>query len=224
MDSTTTLASTTVATATSTRTPLTRRLILDAALAYIDEHGLAALSMHKLGAILGVKAMSLYNHVTNKDDVYDGVIDLLWSEIETAAPVTDDWRAGARGLAHAIRAAVQRHPNAAPLITSRPFMPTPALRVVHDHIAAAVGSGITKQHAYDVLRTLTTYALGSAFAELSWGMAGTCRPDVSQMLRPGTPDELAAVADVFCGQSDPDAMFELGVELMLRGIDCPTRL
>ena len=210
MDSTTTL----------TRTPLTRRLILDAALAYIDMHGLAALSMHKLGAVLGVKGMSLYNHVASKDDVYDGVIDILWSEVETAAPVIDDWRAGARGLAHAIRAAVARHPNAAPLITSRPFMPTPALRVVRDHIAAAVSSGIAEDRAYDVLRTLTTYALGSAFAELCWGMGGTCRPAVSDMLRPGTPDELAAVADVFCGQSDPDTMFELGVELMLRGIDC----
>lgn len=206
-------------TTTSTRAPLTRQRILATALDYIDTHGLAALSMHKLGAALGVKAMSLYNHVTSKDDLFDGVVDVLWTEVETAAPVTEDWRAGARKLAHAIRAAVARHPNAAPLITSRPFMPTPALRIVRAHLTAAIDCGIAEARAYAVLRTLTTYALGSAFAEVCWGMGGICRPAISDMLRPGTPDELAAVAEVFCGQADPDAMFELGVELMLRGAD-----
>ncbi|MGH3628186.1 MAG: TetR/AcrR family transcriptional regulator C-terminal domain-containing protein, partial [Sciscionella sp.] len=182
--------------------------------------GLAALSMHKLGAVLGVKGMSLYNHVVSKDDLFDGIIDVLWSEVETAAPVIEDWLAGARALAHAIRAAVARHPNAAPLITSRPFIPIPALRLVRDHISAAVGSGVAEERAYAVLRTLTMYALGSAFAEVCWGMGGTCRPTVRHMLRRGTPEELAAVAEVFCGQSDADAMFELGVELMLHGVDC----
>jgi TetR/AcrR family tetracycline transcriptional repressor len=198
--------------------PLTRRRVLDAALDYIDEHGLAELSMHKLGAALGVKGMSLYNHVKSKDDLYDGVIEVLWAQIEEAAPATDDWREGARALANAIRGTVHRHANVAPLIIRRPFIPTPALRVVRDHLAAATDSGIAEERAYAVLRTITTYALGAACADLCWGTNGTCRPTVAQLLRPGTPTDLAAIAEVFCGQADPDTEFELGLDLMLRGI------
>lgn len=202
------------------RTPLSRRRILDAALGYIDEHGLDALSMHKLGAELGVKAMSLYNHVTNKDDVLDGVVELLWSKVERAAPARSDWREGVRSLAHAIRDVVHRHPSAGALITGQQVMPLPALRIVRAHITAATDAGTPEEHAYALLRTVWSYALGSALAEVSWGGGQPgCSPPVSDLLGPGTPDELAAVADVFCGQFDADAQFELGLDLMLRGIE-----
>jgi TetR/AcrR family tetracycline transcriptional repressor len=202
------------------RTPLSRERIVGAALRYIDEHGLDALSMHKLGAELGVKAMSLYNHVTNKDDVLDGVVGLLHSEVEHAAPAKDDWRESVRSYANALRNVVHRHPNAAPLINSQQVMPAPALRVVQTQVAALVCHGIQKQDAYALLRTVTSYALGAAFNEVSWSCgAPGCTPAVSDLLRPGTPDELAVVAEVFCGQYNLDAQFELGLDLMLRGID-----
>ncbi len=211
---------TTASAPTDQRTPLSRRRILDAALRYIDEHGLDALSMHKLGAELGVKGMSLYNHVTNKDDVLDGVVELLWSEVEVAAPVGDGWCEAVRSFAHALRDVVRRHPNAAPLMISQQVMPAPALRIVQAQTAAAVSHGITEAYAHALLRTITSYALGSAYAEVSWGMGGPgCTPSVSDLLRPGLPEDLAGVAQVFCGQSDPDAQFELGLDLMLRGLE-----
>ena len=202
------------------RTALNRELIVRAALHYIDRHGLAALSMHKLGAELGVKAMSLYNHVTNKDDVLDGVVDLLWAEVEDAAPVADDWQGGVSSLAHAMRDMVRRHPNAAPLITSQSFMPVPALRVVRAHVQSLVAHGLPGADAYALLRTVTSYTLGSAFNEVSWGQGDpTCAPAVDDLVRPGTPDDLAAVARIFCGQYDYDAEFRLGLDLMLRGAE-----
>jgi TetR/AcrR family transcriptional regulator, tetracycline repressor protein len=202
---------------------LSRKRILDAALRYIDAHGIDSLSMHKLGAELGVKGMSLYNHVTNKDDILDGVVELLWSEVEGAAPTKSDWREGFRSVARAIRGVAQRHPRATPLIVSQQVMPEPALRLVRTHIAAAIDAGVPTGQAYPLLRTITSYALGAAFAELSWttGRAG-CAPAVSDLLRPGIPDDLARIAEVFCGESDHDAEFELGLDLMLRGIDCQT--
>ena len=202
------------------RTPLSRRRILDAALQYIDTHGADALSMHKLGAELGVRGMSLYYYVASKDDLLDGVVELLWSEVEGAAPVTDDWRDGFRLFAHALRDVVRRHPYAAPLMTSQQVMPVPALRLVETHITAAIEGGAPQAQAYALLRTITSYALGSALAEVSWGIGGPgCAPRVGDLLRPGVPDKLAGVAEVFCGQSDPDAQFELGLDLMLRGIE-----
>ncbi|MPZ88128.1 MAG: TetR family transcriptional regulator, partial [Nitriliruptorales bacterium] len=191
------------------------------ALRYIDTHGLDALSMHKLGAELGVKGMSLYNHVARKDDLLDGVVELLWSEAESAAPATPDWREGLRSFAHALRDVVRRHPNAAALITSQQVMPEPALRAVQAHITSATDRGIPEERAYALLRTITSYALGSALAEVSWGLgAPGCAPAVSDLLRPGVPGELVGVAEVFCGQCDLDAQFELGLDLMLRGIEC----
>jgi TetR/AcrR family tetracycline transcriptional repressor len=204
------------------RTSLNRSRIVERALQFIDENGLDALSMHKLGAALDVKGMSLYHHVANKHDVLDGIVEALWGEIETAAPTHEDWREGVVSLAYAIRDAVRRHPHAASLIFSQQLMPEAALRIVRAHVQALVAAGFDEPRAYDLLRTIWSYAFGSAFAESTWDTAAEgCSVDARRLLRPGTPEALAAVAEVFCGQSDPDAQFELGLDLMLRGIDRP---
>lgn len=205
------------------RAPLTRQRIVRSAVSYIDTHGLGGLSMHKLGAELGVKAMSLYKYVASKDDLLDGVVEQLWVEVESAAPATGDWREGYRSVANALRETVHRHPNAAFLITSHGIMPAQALRCIQAHVTAATGSGVPEAHAYAWLRTITSYALGTAFNEVAWGFGQHgCRPNtVAELLRPDVPPELAEVAEVFCGQCNPDAQFEMGLCLMLRGIDTP---
>lgn len=201
------------------RRTLTRARVVEQALRFIDEYGLDALSMHKLGAALDVKGMSLYHYVANKDDLLDGVVEALWEEVEAAARPVADWREGLRTLAHAVRAAVRRHPNAAPLVYSQQLMPQSALRTVQAHEEALVGAGFAETRAYDALRTIWSYAFGSAMAEVTWNTADPgCAVDVRRLLRAGTSEDLAAVADVFCGRSDADAQFELGVNLMLRGI------
>lgn len=220
---TTTEVSATVTRPATARVPLSRDRIVRAALGYIDEHGLDALSMHKLGAALGVKGMSLYNHVGNKDDVLDGVVELLWTEVEQTAPAGDNWPDGVRSFAHGMHDMVLRHPNAAPLLTSQSFMPQPALRVVQAHTEALVRGGMSRQHAYALLRTITSFTFGSAFNEVTWGgrIEPGCAPNVADLLRPGTPDDLVAIAEVFCGQCDYDVQFRLGLDLMLRGVDHP---
>src|SRR6187402_3882828 len=73
------------------RIPLTRELVLQTALRLADQGGLESLSMRKLGQELGVEAMAVYYHFANKDEVLDGIVDLVWAEIEV--PVAgDDWR------------------------------------------------------------------------------------------------------------------------------------
>lgn len=212
--------STQIAPSLAVRAPLTRRRVVEAALRFIDANGVGALSMHKLGAALEVKGMSLYNHVGNKDDLLDGVVEALWEEVEATAPVHRDWREGLRSFTYAVRDMVRRHPNAASLTFSQRVMPQAALRVVQAHVAALVDAGFGEARAYDVLRTFTSYVLGSALAEVTWDLGpGGCAPVVRDLLPPGTPEDLAGVADVFCGQSDPDAQFTLGLDLMLAGLD-----
>ena len=124
-----------------------------------------------------------------------------------------------RSFACAVRDMVRRHPNAAGLLFSQRVMPQASLRLVQSHVSALIEAGFPEARAYDVLRTFTSYVLGSALAEVTWdlGPAG-CPPQVRDPLRPGTPENLATVADVFCGQSDPEAQFLLGLDLMLRGL------
>jgi AcrR family transcriptional regulator len=90
------------------RTPLNRERVLRAAIALADERGAEELTMRKLAKELGVEAMSLYNHVANKTDLLDGMVDLVFSEIE--APAADgDWKAELRKRAVSTRAALNRH-------------------------------------------------------------------------------------------------------------------
>lgn len=204
------------------RTSLTRGRVVERALRYIDENGLAALSMHKLGAALDVKGMSLYHHIANKDDLLDGVVEALWAEVEEAAPARAAWRQGVESLAHAVRDMVRRHPNAAPLIFSQQSMPEPALRIIRAHVEVLLQAGFDQASAYDLLRTIWSYAFGSALAEITWASADPgCAVDVRQLLRPGTPEGLAVVAEVFCGQSDMDTQFQHGLDLMLHGVNRP---
>lgn len=192
-----------------------------AAVGYIDAHGLGELSMHKLGEELGVKAMSLYKYVANKDDLLDEVVEQLWLEVERDAPATGDWRADYASFASALRDTIRRHPNAAVLITSHGTMPAASLRCIKAHITAATNADVPEARAYAWLRTLTSYALGTAFNEVAWssGQEGCRTQTVAEFLPPGIPADLAEVAEVFCGQADPDAQFHLGLDLMLRGID-----
>src|SRR5260221_13363538 len=94
-----------------TRTPLSRERILETALARADEHGIDELSMRKLGQQLGFEAMSLYNHVANKDDLLDGMLDLVLAEMEP--PALDGGLPAIRASSLSAHAALQRHPWAA---------------------------------------------------------------------------------------------------------------
>ncbi len=97
-----------MATQTEPRLPLSRDRILRAALELADEGGIDALTMRKLGQVLGFEAMSLYNHVANKDDVLRGIIDLVLAETQPPAPV-GDWSAAIRNSAISVHDALTRH-------------------------------------------------------------------------------------------------------------------
>ncbi len=103
------------------RAPLSRQRVADGALALIDQHGFEGLSMRKLGAALGVEAMSLYNHVSNKEDLLDAVTDELYVKILAAYGQPDgDWRVKARRMAATYVRVAEEHPNAIPLLVERP--------------------------------------------------------------------------------------------------------
>src|ERR671913_1313899 len=101
------------------RQPLSRQRILEAAVRFVDREGLEALSMRKLGSELGVEAMSLYNHVPNKDALLDGMVEVLLGELEVPAE-SQSWEERIRQGYGAFRRLAHRHPNVFPLLVNRP--------------------------------------------------------------------------------------------------------
>src|ERR1700730_2760714 len=114
------------------RAPLSRERVLRAAIALADKGGIASLTMRNLGQELGVEAMSLYNHVANKEDILDGIVDLVFSEIALPSDRTG-WKVGARRRAVSARHALLRHPWATSLMHSR-ANPGPASMRHHDSV------------------------------------------------------------------------------------------
>lgn len=151
---------------TEPRTPLSRERVLLAAIDLADTDGIEALSMRTLAQELGVTAMSLYNHVANKDDMLDGIVDVVFGEIGLP-PAGADWKAAMRERAISAREVLARHPWAIGLMEAR-SRPGPANLRHHDAVIGCLreaGFSIAMAaHAYSVL---DSYIYGFALQQTS---------------------------------------------------------
>jgi AcrR family transcriptional regulator len=154
-----------------------RRLILDQALALVDERGLAAMSMRAVAERVGLTSMALYPYVGGKDALLDGLVDLLHMELgaesglSTVAAADMDWRPRLRALGRAVRALAARHPGAFPLLLNRSAAGSSwlvaALRaVLHD-------AGMPPARIPRMARMLLAFLLGYATGEVTGGLPGT---------------------------------------------------
>jgi AcrR family transcriptional regulator len=200
---------------------LSRDRVLRAAVALADEHGMSSLSMRKLGEATGVEAMSLYNHVANKSDLLDGMIDIVFGEIDLPQE-NGDWRAGMRRRAVSARQVLRRHPWAIGLMESR-TSPGPATLRHHDAVLGCLRrAGFSLEltgHAYSLL---DSYIYGFALQEASLPFgtgeeAAQVARDMSGQFETGQYPYLAefAVARVVQPGYDYADEFETGLDLIL---------
>jgi AcrR family transcriptional regulator len=186
------------------RTPLSRQRVLGAAVALADRGGVGSLSMRKLAQELGVEAMSLYHHVANKDDILDGIVDVVFGEIELPSGQAD-WKAAMRGRAISAREALRRHPWATALMESR-STPGPANMRHHDAVLGILRSaGFSVELAAHAYSLLDAYIYGFALQETS--------------LPFHTPEETAEVAQMIMAEFPADQyphLAEIAVEHVLR--------
>ncbi|BBH66730.1 hypothetical protein ACTI_34150 [Actinoplanes sp. OR16] len=155
-----------------------RRLILDQALALVDERGLAAMSMRAVAERVGLTSMALYPYVGGKDALLDGLVDLLNLELEsTGTNEESGWRDRFRALGRAVRALAQRHPSAFPLLLNRSAdgasaaWLTAALRgVLHD-------AGVPDAEVPRLGRMICAFLLGYATGEATGGLPADQGPD-----------------------------------------------
>ncbi len=150
----------------TTRTPLSRDRILRAALRLADEGGIESLSMRKLGQALGFEAMSLYNHVQNKDDVIGGILDLVLAEME---PPSDDgpWDAAIRASAISVHDALRRHEWAAPLLLAPRHIRPARLRYMDALLGCLRRAGFSAETTYHAYHAIDGHTIGFSLWQAS---------------------------------------------------------
>lgn len=147
------------------RDPLSRERVLHAALALADIGGIESLTMRKIGQQLQVEAMSLYNHIANKDDILDGIVDLVFREIDVPSDQID-WKDAMHQRAISVRDVLLRHPWATSLMQSRTRPGSATLR----HHNAVLGSlrraGFTIEMAAHAYSVVDGYIYGFALQQI----------------------------------------------------------
>ena len=211
------------------RPPLTRERVIDTAVALADRVGIEAVTMRGLATELGVRPMSLYHHVAGKDAILDGVVDLVFAEIDLP-PEGAPWRAAIRLRCLSARAVLRRHPWATPLMEGR-TSPGPATLHHHDAVLSCLRRGGLSlpltAHAYAVL---DSFVYGFALQEATLPMGGEEGiADLADQMVAGFPagayPYLVELATHHVQQPGYGfgASFEFGLDLLLDGIEAAAR-
>lgn len=207
------------------RPRLSRDRVLWGAVSVADAGGIDGLTIRSLARSLGVKPMAVYYYVANKDEILDGIVDLVFSEIELPE-VGGDWRAEMRRRAHSARRALRAHPWAIGLMESR-TSPGPATLRHHDVVIATLrAAGFSQQLTAHAYAALDSYTYGFALQEagLPFEQAGTvgdvAEPIVEQFSTGEYPHLMEMATDYYLqpGYSFGDE-FEWGLDLILDALD-----
>lgn len=207
------------------RTPLSRERVVKGALDLADEIGVEALTMRKLADALGVKPMSIYHHIAGKEQILDGMVDVVFSEIDLP-PDDLDWNNAIRQRCISARSVLNRHPWAPPLMESR-TSPGPSTLRHHDAVIGCLQRGglsfALTAHAYAVL---DSYVYGFALQEASLPMGGNEQiADLAEDILASSPDGDHPHLEAFMANTvlQPGYAFgnsfEFGLDLILDGLD-----
>jgi AcrR family transcriptional regulator len=159
------------------RPGLDRRRVLGAAVEFIDEHGSSELSMRRLGARLGVEGMALYRYVHGRDEVIDGVVEIVLDELygdpDVRMSASHGWQDYLQRLAHGVRRIALAHPEIFPLIATRPPSapwirpPLRSLRWLESFLDALTSGGFDDETTVVAYRAYTSFLLGHLLLEVS---------------------------------------------------------
>jgi AcrR family transcriptional regulator len=215
--------------------PLSRDRVLAAATAVADTAGLGEVTMRRVAAELGVEAMSLYHHVSGKEDLLDGLIERLLSEIgaQIAPAATDesvpDWRRDVRDRCLTARRVMLRHPWAPTLLSSRTSVPLALYLHYEGLLAAMIRGGLSYALGHRALHALGSMALGFDRGVFSPAPAGGPDGEAAEeefadlagelpYLSAMAAAELHDAADPTLDWCDSQAEFEFTLDLLLDGL------
>jgi AcrR family transcriptional regulator len=206
---------------TARRAPLSRDRVLRAAIALADEHGLESVTMRRLGQELGVEAMSLNNHVANKNDILDGIDDLVLGDIDVP-PSGTHWKTAMRQRSISAHEVLLAHPWAAMLIMSRFNIGLGMTRYLDATLGRLREGGFSIEGALDAWHTLDSHLYGFTLQQLNLPFAADEAPQVSADVLGGlNGDEYPHVVEVITHvmRSGREEDFEYGLDLILDGLE-----
>lgn len=214
-----------------TRARLSRDLVLKTAVQIADETGIESLTMRRLGERLGAEAMSLYHHVANKEQVLDGVVDVITSEINFTVASLDlpvQWKAAARKQILAARGVFLRHKWAPAVYVTRTSTSPEVMRYFDGLVALMRKGGLSNDLIHHALHALGSRALGfnQELFDPGGGPATVPSPEMLDQMAavlPHLADMLREVAhddpESTLGWCDDQFEFEFGLDLILDGLD-----
>jgi AcrR family transcriptional regulator len=205
--------------------PLSRASILATALQLVDAEGIAALSMRKLAQQLGVQAMSLYHHVANKDDILDGLIDSVISEIELPQLSPDlDWKAAMGQRALSAHAVLLRHPWATMALMSRINVGPAMLRYIDTTLGCLQAAGFSYEMADHAWNAMDSYIYGFTLQALNFPIQPEQYASVAASFLDYIPAEQyphmnSLTHEVIAGRYNGLHQFEFGFNFILDGLE-----
>ncbi|HEV8681247.1 MAG TPA: TetR/AcrR family transcriptional regulator C-terminal domain-containing protein [Actinomycetota bacterium] len=210
------------------REPLTRERIIRTALRIMDEEGLDAVTMRHIGRQLGVEAMSLYNHVRDKEEILDGICEEVLAEFRV--PQVEGWTEAARLGAHEYRRLLLAHPNVITLMTERKgaFTNAESLRAYEFALGLFRSAGLSEADSVKAFHTFGGYILGFVTMELGLMIGGP--EDEAHVQAHEAMARLVASADLprlrealpYIIDCDVEEQFEFGLDLLIQGLRART--
>ncbi len=206
------------------RLPLNQERILSAAVNLADEGGLELLTMRRLGVNLGVEAMSLYNHIANKDDLLDGMVDIVVGEIDLPSD-PGDWQDAMRQRAISARAVFARHPWASGLIDSRQTSGPARLRYFDWVLGTLRRAGFSFEMAVRAFSLIDSYIYGFGRQQFNLSADDDLASEeiAAAFLQAIPADEYPYLRELVVEHAmksgyDADADFDFGLNIILGGL------
>jgi TetR/AcrR family tetracycline transcriptional repressor len=207
------------------REPLTRERILRAALQVMDAEGLEAVTMRRLGRELGVEAMSLYNHVEDKEAILDGILEVVMDDFEFPEE-TGDWEADVRAGARAWRRLMTAHPTVIALFaeSKHPASSPERLRPMEWAFEILGRGGLSEVEVVHAFRAFGGYIMGSVLNEVANPVPGMGdrdhRAEHEQLAGALPPTEFPNLVRLLplMAECDAEVDFEFGLDLLIAGL------
>jgi len=207
------------------REPLTRERILRAALHVMDEEGLEAVTMRRLGRELGVEAMSLYNHVEDKEAILDGILEVVMDDFEFPEE-TGDWEADVRAGARAWRRLMTAHPTVVALFaeSKHPASSPERLRPMEWAFEILGRGGLSEIEVVHAFRAFGGYIMGSVLNEVANPVPGMGdrdhRAEHEQLAGALPATEFPNLVRLLplMAECDAEVDFEFGLDLLIAGL------
>ena len=210
------------------RAGLTRTRVIETAVQILDRDGLEAFSLRRLATELGVETMSLYNHVANRDDLLDGVVEHVYAELiaPRGTRKAATWQNQIRKGATRFRQVMLAHPHASIVVLTRRVLTDTPLAAMRGGLKPLLDAGLSNDQAIQALRSLTAYLTGTILREIGAGETYAINdPDrTAQRVQElaATDDPLLADMADRVAAIDHAAQFDFGVELFIAGIQAAT--